>query len=61
LEERIAIVEDAKSHEKNRRSRRQLIFRRRETRDLRSLLHRVRIEKSARSAGKERVSWTQDR
>jgi len=41
LEEQITIVEEAKSHEKNRRVRRQLRFWSRETRDFGRLTHRA--------------------
>jgi len=58
LEEQITIVEEAKSHEKNRRDRHRLVFWRRWTRDFRSLPHRFRASDNRPKGGKARVSCT---
>jgi len=61
LEEQIAIVEEAKSHAKDRRNRRPLFAWWRQTRDFRSLPRRFRSGENRAKRGKARVSCTRNR
>ena len=59
MEEQITIVAEAKSHEKTRRGRRQLRFRRERRGTFEACRIESEVEKAARSAEKARVSETE--